>query len=100
VSDTIHTASGSIYELRTNDKLIRRISGVNSPTMYQGPDGEWRRYEKLTGPEVGYPMIIVWAYHEELENEKTETSPVAAVFNNWLPAIVDSACDQDTIVPS
>ena len=68
----ITTATGSTYEINTDSKRIRRISGKKTPALAGlvqpsvphriGQDGEWKTYEALI-PEplkVGLSAIILW----------------------------------------
>ncbi len=68
----IFNTQNSAYEVE--EGIIRRLSGVNDPTPYQGPDGEWKEYLSITSVEVGLPVVIHW--HDE---KHTVTSPVKTV---------------------
>lgn len=59
---TFSTITGSLYEVDPDAKRIRRITGVDAPTARQGPDGEWRDYERLIPDPVepGREVTIVW----------------------------------------
>jgi len=58
-----HTQSGSVYEINTDSKKIRRLNGKADPTPRQGKDGEWRTYASLYPeiPKVGEQLLITWA---------------------------------------
>ena len=64
-----NTQSGSIYEINTMEKKIRRLSNSNgtSPTSRQG-DVAWRTYRDLVPDpiKVGSQVIIVWDANTEL----------------------------------
>ena len=55
------TYSGSVYEVNTDSKQIRRLNGVKDPTPRQGPDGQWRTYSDITPIKVGSSVAIFWA---------------------------------------
>lgn len=65
------TASGSVYEVNTDSKQIRRLNGDKDPTPRQGPDGQWRAYEEIfpDPPTVGRPLVIRWDSKTDLTNE-------------------------------
>ncbi len=60
------TVTGSVYELDTEAKRIRRLSGTADPTPRQGKDSEWKGYAFLTmgAPAdpvlTGMPVLICW----------------------------------------
>jgi hypothetical protein len=54
------TVSGSIYEVNTDSKQVRRLNGVKDPTPRQGPDGQWRAYSDITPVKVGSSVAIFW----------------------------------------
>ena len=56
------TKSGSVYEINTESKEIRRLNGKNDPTPRQGPDGQWRKYVDIFPDpvEVGKSLVIRW----------------------------------------
>jgi hypothetical protein len=54
------TISGSCYEVDQENKLIRRLSGRNSPTHRQGKEGEYRKYAGISSIVVGNPVLIKW----------------------------------------
>jgi hypothetical protein len=54
------TRSGSVYDVDTDTKQIRRLSGLHAPQARQGKDGEWRPYEAISKIEVGYHVCIAW----------------------------------------
>lgn len=65
------TASGSVYEVNTDSKQIRRLNGVKDPTPRQGPDGQWRTYKDLLLAK-GESALIVWGDDTELLSESKE----------------------------
>lgn len=56
---TVHTESGSIYEIDYSYKRLRRITGVGNPTDRVGVG--WKHFLELSRPRVGGRMMIVWA---------------------------------------
>lgn len=68
------TASGSVYEVDTAKKRIRRLNGVKDPTPRQGKDGEWRSYRQLHPDpiKVGSGVVILWGEETELLAETKE----------------------------
>lgn len=52
------TETGSIYEVDTEKKLVRRIEGTKPPTERQGEDGVWKSYERLYIYENG--LLFTW----------------------------------------
>ena len=71
------TTRNSVYELNIEDSLIRRVSGVNDPTPYQGLDGLWQE-ATVDAVVIGRSMVIRWAACGGLPT--TVTSPVYEVF--------------------
>lgn len=65
------TASGSVYEVNTDSKQIRRLNGVKDPTPRQGKDGQWRAYEEIfpDPPRVGASLVIKWDSKTDLTDE-------------------------------
>lgn len=69
------TKSGSMYEVDTSAKRIRRLIGMVDPTPRQGKDGEWRVYADLfPSPTVGKSVIIAWCDVPLLEENEKELS--------------------------
>src|ERR1700678_1470147 len=87
------TRSGSVYQVNTANKKIRRLEGKANATLHQGADGEWKSYERisclsdmLAGNEgkiaVGEGVLIVWVQSEHadlLELKTTLTSDVVEI---------------------
>lgn len=76
------TQSGSVYEVNSDSKKIRRLSGVKDPTPRQGKDGEWRGYLG-TFPDpirVGSQVLIRWGNDTELLPETKEELAVTGGF--------------------
>ncbi len=70
----------SIYELDPDQHRIRRVSGVNDPTLRQGDDGEWQTYLTISEVVVGSIVVIVWEYNVEDGSAKgTNTSIVQQI---------------------
>jgi len=93
------TESGSVYQIDTANKKIRRLSGKNDPTPRQGADGEYKSYEGFGSLEeivagnegkltVGHSAIIVWVQseHEPLSEyggtKTTFTSPIVEIIED------------------
>jgi hypothetical protein len=66
------TASGSVYEVNTDSKQIRRLNGVKDPTPRQGKDGQWRTYSDITSVTVGSGVAIFWGHDVPLLAETEE----------------------------
>jgi hypothetical protein len=66
------TVSGSVYEVNTDSKQIRRLNGSKDPTPRQGPDGQWRSYEDITPINVGASVAIFWSAETALLAETEE----------------------------
>jgi hypothetical protein len=69
------TRTGSVYQIDTTNKKIRRLEGKANPTPQQGTDGEWKSYERISclsdlltegegKIEVGEGVLIVWVQSE------------------------------------
>lgn len=56
------TITGSLYEVNTDSKQIRRLNGAKDPSPRQGKDGEWRSYLAIypNPVKVGTGVIIRW----------------------------------------
>ena len=65
------TQSGSVYEINTDSKKIRRLKGKEDPTPRQGKDGEWRPYvDTFPNPiQVGKGVVIAWGSDTPLLDE-------------------------------
>jgi hypothetical protein len=61
--------SGSVYEVDTEAKKIRRFNGKKDPTPRQGKDGEWRGYLNNLTVEVGESVVIAWSDAHQLTEE-------------------------------
>lgn len=59
------TETGSQYEINTEAKQIRRLSGTANPTARQGKDGEWKTYDSLSPIQVGEQVVIFWGGNAE-----------------------------------
>lgn len=68
------TASGSVYEVDTKAKKIRRLNGVTDLSPRMGKDGEWRSYRQLYPDpiRVGTGVAIFWGEDTELLAETKE----------------------------
>lgn len=83
------TMSGSVYEINTDSKQIRRLNGVRDPSPRQGKDGEWRKYDDIypNPPKVGQVLVIKWDNNTELTEAGKE---VAAIGMPVLPLTTTS----------
>lgn len=74
------TESNSIYQVDTNNKKIRRLSGKSNPTTRQGNDGEWKSYITLSPIVKGESVVIVWDSNTPLlpETKITDTGAMIA----------------------
>jgi hypothetical protein len=52
------TTRNSVYEINEGEKLIRRVSGANLPTLNQGEDGVWQSYLSIRINPAG--LLIEW----------------------------------------
>jgi hypothetical protein len=59
---TFTTETGSVYELDSDQKRIRRLSGIKDPTVRQGLDGDWKDFASLMPPDPveGGRVYIIW----------------------------------------
>jgi hypothetical protein len=88
------TVTGSLYEVDTKAKKVRRLNGKADPSPRMGKDGEWRSYWNIhpSPPQVGESVVIAWGSDVELRPETkaivaeggfglavTTTSPVVEV---------------------
>lgn len=48
----------STYEVDRENKLIRRLAGINPPTSNQGEDGNWQPYQRLWMQPTGCVLIV------------------------------------------
>lgn len=81
------TATGSLYEVDTNNQKIRRLVGIKNPSPYQGKDGHWKYYIDMEDPEVGKSVWILWGLAKgdnpvnSFTGKVTITSPVKKIWN-------------------
>ena len=54
------TASGSIYNIGTENKKIRRESGDRAYNNHVSLDGEWRPYLDMGDVIIGQPIFVLW----------------------------------------
>lgn len=54
------TETGSTYEVDTEAKRIRRVTGYTQHTKRFEPYGEWKTYKDLSDITVGDCAIIYW----------------------------------------
>lgn len=96
---TLIKTRNSMYELDTENKQIRRLTGNNAPTPCQGDDNEYKTYsEIITHPVDSFPyfmepasssveinesavgsmLVIFWPD----SNKYTHTSEIKEIINN------------------
>jgi hypothetical protein len=65
------TITGSLYEVDTKAKKIRRLNGAKDPSPRMGKDGQWRSYKEIHPkiPVVGESVVIAWGDDVELTEE-------------------------------
>lgn len=84
--------TSSIYEINLENKIIRRLMGVNAPTSRQEKDGEWKPFLDIFIPDVGQSFLIVWEYVEQEGRrtvfKTTMSSPIKEIIAN--PVVKDS----------
>ena len=93
---TVPTASGSTYEVDTEQKLVRRLSNSSGslPTQRFDSDGVWQPYVEIGTLSFGhgrFSMLISWPqeFGEDRRKDFTETS----VVQGWLFAdFVEKVC--------
>ncbi len=81
------TETGSQYEVNTDSKQVRRLTGKKDPTTRIGTDGVWKKYSRIlpdTGIEEGQQVMIVWdhdtpALDPELQDLATKTTITSRV---------------------
>lgn len=79
------TISGSLYELDTAQRKVRRLTGEANPQPRQGSDGEWKEYADVTDVKVGISVLIVWEFDSSNGDDQmvvarsTLTSAVAEI---------------------
>lgn len=72
----LFTTENSTYEI--DDRRIRRLEGVNTPTPRQGGDGEWKPFHAVSEVTVGLGVVIIWRFVDGVA-QATCTSPVRQV---------------------
>jgi hypothetical protein len=55
---TFTTETGSVYEVDTEAKRIRRLTGEGKPTERVGD--VWRDYSDITTVALGYRVLVTW----------------------------------------
>lgn len=78
----------SKYEIDTDGKKVRRLTGQNQPTQRQGQDGDWRTFEEVLEPTVGNSLLIIWKVDSENNGDSilrtTMTSTIVKIINDKL----------------
>jgi hypothetical protein len=72
----VQTVTGSVYEINEKDQLIRRRSGTREPTVYQGPDEQWRSFVGIEF--IDNEMLIIWSKDKGM-TKCTRTSKVKKI---------------------
>ena len=71
------TETGSVYELKSDEKLIRRVQGAAPPTPRQGANGDWKPYESIAY-RIGVSIFIIWSYDGPIARS-TRTSTLISI---------------------
>lgn len=85
------TETGSVYEVNTDSKKIRRLNGSADPTPRQGKDGDWKSYIHIYPNPIkfGEEILISWG---------GDLPPTPETINSFLilgeppPAMVACGC--------
>lgn len=72
------TENGSVYAVDTETKLATRLTGPARGESRRSPDGVWRNYITIVGPEVGFRCLLVWN-GSKMDGDQRYTSPVTEV---------------------
>lgn len=70
------STANSVYQVDEDNRLIRRVLGVNQPTPRQGDDGQWKEYKSIGLGGDG--LLIIWEYNPDGSARCTWTSTVVA----------------------
>lgn len=89
-----HTETGSVYQVNTNSKQIRRLTGVRDPQPRQGKDGEWKTYIELL-LDVGMNAVIFW---DPASTPLHEGSPAGAAPSTITSKVVEII--DESVAPS
>lgn len=85
------TETGSQYEVNTDKKELRRLTGVKDPTTRLGSDGVWKRYISLfpnEGPTVGHQLMIVWDHNTPaLDSENQDIATKTTITSKIMEVI-------------
>lgn len=74
----------STYEVDEPQMRVRRLTGDNEPTPYQGVDGEWRTFQEMSPVREGVGVVILWGFNPmKPAFETTQTSLVVEVDKKW-----------------
>ncbi len=68
----------SVYEIDTENKMIRRLTGIRDATPRQGKDGEWKKYGEISKIAVGEKVVFMWAEEDGIL-KTTVTSQVVEI---------------------
>lgn len=81
----VKTETGSIYEFKPSEQMVRRVFGTRAPTENQGDDGNWKRYSFLT--IYGYPPYVQCLIGWNSDGSKTTlTSAIKIISNRGIVA--------------
>ena len=77
------TRSGSVYEVDTNEKRIRRLNGSIN-------DGDWKAYDILLPDplEVGSSATIMWASDAPLPEDTKHTVAIPTTTTSTIVSIM------------
>ncbi len=78
--NVVFRTSNSVYEVNQEQKLYRRLAGVNEP--YNGLDLEWIPYLRIDILQLGYPCQIVLA--NPMGGPYVTTSTVRKIEGNFI----------------
>jgi hypothetical protein len=99
----VFRTQNSSYEIDQEQKLVRRLAGLNPATNSQGLDGDWQPYDSIEGLDVGFravirypgtPKVTITSRIREVEGEVIKTPPpppplaaVVAMVKNEMPDV-------------
>lgn len=75
---TEFVTSNSTYQVKHEDKLIRRTKSNHKPTVRQGADHEWQPFETISRISIGAAVLIIWNIRQ---GKATMTSEVTNVYD-------------------
>ena len=72
-----YTTQNSVYEVREEERLVRRVTGVNENGTHRLMHGDWEEYVQLDNVEL-VGLIIQWTEYRP-GSSHTITSPVVKI---------------------